>query len=52
MFINKVVAAVKNPLLGKGSNHSITYPIIKHFIFSFFSQIATVHQWKGLHGAG
>ena len=52
MFLKKVVAMVKTPPVGKGSNHSIPYPVLKPYIFSFFSQIATVHHCKGLHSAG
>jgi len=52
MFLNKVIAKVKTPPVGKGSNHSIPYPVLKPYIFSFFSQIATVHHCKGLHSAG
>jgi len=52
MFINKVVAKVKTPPVGKGINHSIPYPVLKPYIFSFFSQLATVHHCKGLHSTG
>jgi len=47
-----MIANVKNPLLGKGENHSCQYQIVKPCIFSFFSQIATVHHCKGLLRAG